>query len=184
MLKQLPRSPASEDLIQGQDVIIAARWVLILAGLMLSLWNPGDLVDLQVAIALILGLSVSNFALQAQIMKRGPVVEAVVQLASVADIAVISLLIMTSDLTTPYVFYLPALLAISVTFHTEVTAAFALGTTAAYSLIATAMFGAEVATVAVEALMLLGVAVCGNMYWRLERERREGSRSVEMEVLA
>ena len=31
MLKQLSRSPASEDLIQGQGVIIAARWVLILA---------------------------------------------------------------------------------------------------------------------------------------------------------
>ena len=86
-----------------------------------------------------------------------------------------------------FVFYLPAVLAISVAFNTNATAAFTTGILAAY-LFATAPSlidgsiafaetseGAAVATgLAMRIIVIVGIAVCGNAYWRMERDRRRG----------
>ena len=174
-----PTVRSDDDLAHGATVIIAARWVLVAAGLVLALWNPGELVQLQVAIVLILAIAVSNFAFQMQLLTRGPLVARVVYAASVGDLVVISMLIVVGGgyPAAPYVFYLPALLAIGVTFRTPVAALYTGAAIIGYGLIAAA--SAEVAAdanqavaVLTELLMLAAVAVCGNVYWRLERQRR------------
>ncbi len=171
----VPRVESDDDLAHGQSVIIAARWILVVAGLVLAIWNPGGLVELQVAIVVILGLALGNFALHTQVLGKGPSMARVVYAASVADLAAISLLIISGGgfPAAPYVFYLPALLAISVTFRTEVMALYTAAALGAYGLIAVVTAsGGDLLTVLIELLVLAAVPVCGNVYWRLERDRR------------
>src|SRR5687768_17094339 len=82
----------SEDVGSGQIVIISARWVLVLAGLLLTLCQPGTLAELRVHIVALLLLAVGNFYLHAQVLMRRQLPDLAVYAASVADIAVISLL--------------------------------------------------------------------------------------------
>ncbi len=165
----------TEDLAHGQMVIIAARWVLVVAGLTLAMWNPAAMGELRVSVVLILGLAVANFFLHTQVLMRGPVLSRVAYAASAADIAVISLVIIVGGQfgAGPYVFYFPAILALSVAFRTNVTVAFAAAAIALYALISLATIsGGEGATLITRMLMLAGTAVCGNVYWRIERDRR------------
>ena len=171
-----------DNLAHGQMVIIAARWILVTVGLVLALWNPEQMGELQVSILLILGLAAANFFLHSRVLTGQPVSPQVVYLASAADIAVISLVLMVGGGfdTIPYVFYFPALLALSVAFPTRMTALFAGSTIAIYGLVSVATAGAgEASTVFTQTLMLAAVAVCGNVYWRVERDRRHRTVSRE-----
>ena len=180
MLNRLmDRSESTDDLAQGQAVIVAARWILVVAGLMLALWNPASMGDLRVSIVLILGLAAANFFLHTQVLMRRPVSPMVAYVASAADITVISLVLIVGAgfNTIPYVFYFPALLALSVAFPTRVTAVFAGATIAGYALISvfTAGSAGDAAAALTQMLMLAAVAVCGNVYWRIENDRRRVS---------
>jgi hypothetical protein len=175
-----PAAPP-DDLASGQVVIIAARWILALTGLLLALWSPESVGELRVQILVILFLAVANFYLQAQVLRRRPVLEPVAYAASAADLAIITLLVIAnggfrSDL---YVFYFPALLAISVTFATTMTLAFAGGAMALYALVGLVSLGVDgeagLQALLTRLLMLAAVAVCGNAYWRIEGERRRAA---------
>ena len=173
--KQTKHIDTTDDLAHGQVVIIAARWTLVVAGLVLALWNPAAMGELRISIVLILGLAVANFFLHSQVLMRGPVLANVAYAASAADIAVISLVIIVAGGfgSTVYVFYFPALLALSVAFPSRVTLAFTGAAMATYSLISVATtVGGDAATVLSQLLMMAGVAFCGNVYWRIERNRR------------
>ena len=177
----------SDDLKHGQMVIIAARWVLVTTGLMLALWSPSDIVDLRIQIVVILGLAGANFYLHTQVLMGRPTLAPVAYAASAADLIGISMIIFAQDGSSSglYVFYFPAILAFSVAFRTELTLAFAGAAIGAYGLIATTSFqgnGPEV--IAVRLLMLAAVAVCGNMYWRIERRRRLEAHQVRDELRA
>ncbi len=179
----LERRENTEDMAHGLPVIIFARWILVVAGLGLALWNAENLVELQVSVVLILGLAVGNFFLHAQLLKREPIRAEIVYGASAADLAIIStILIVTGQFpSTPYVFYLPALLAISVTFGTRVTFVYTVAVLATYGLIAATTGGSEdgaAAAVLTHLLILAAVPVCGNIYWRMERDRRVTSTDV------
>ena len=142
---------------------------------MLALWNAGDLVELQVSIVLILGLAVGNFFLHTRVLTGRAVSPWVVYAASAADLTVISLVLVVSGGfgTSPYVFYFPAILALSVAFPTRLTVAFTGVAIAAYGLVSMATAtGSEGAIVVAQMLMLVAVAFCGNAYWRIERDRR------------
>ena len=116
---------------------------------------------------------------------RRPVRAPVVLAASAADIAVISLIVIAQGgfESNLYVFYFPAILALSVAFRTEVTLAFTGAVVAVYGLIALVTFGGDPGQVLVtRLLMLAGVAVCGNAYWRIERDRRRDGVEVRQAV--
>ena len=164
------------DLRSGQDVVIAARWILVAAGLMLALWSPASLGDLRVQIVVILGLAVANFYLHTQLLMREPVLAPVAYAASAADIVAISLIVIAGDghLSPLFVFYLPAVLAISVAFRTEATLIFTGAAILAYALISAPAFaGADGVAVLTRMVVIAGVAICGNTYWRIERDRRQ-----------
>ena len=180
MLNRLmDQSEPTDDLAHGQVVIVAARWILVVSGLVLALWNPASMGDLRVSIVLILGLAMANFFLHIQVLMRRPVSATVAYAASAADITVISLVLIVEGgfNTIPYVFYFPALLALSVASPTRVTAGFAGAAIASYALISvfTAGSAGDAAAVLTQMLMLAAVAVCGNVYWRIENDRRRGS---------
>ena len=169
------QNETTDDLTHGQVVIIAARWILVVAGLMLALWNADSMAELQTSIVLILGLAAANFFLHSHVLMGRPLSSAVVYAASAADIAVISLVLIVSGGfdTSPYVFYFPAILALSVAFETRVTIAFTGAAIAIYGIVsAFTASGAEGALVITHMLMLAAVATCGNVYWRIERGRR------------
>jgi hypothetical protein len=171
-------------------VIIAARWILALAGLLLALWNPGSVGELRVQILVILILAVSNFYLHAQVLRRQPILDMVAYGASAADLAVVTLLVVAnggfeSDL---YIFYFPAILALSVAFPTVMTLAFAGGAIALYVPVALLSPGTAsesgLQALLVRVLMLAAVAVCGNTYWRIEGERRRAAAEAQAALAA
>ena len=180
------RFDSLEDLSHGQVVIIAARWILVGAGLMLALWNPDALGELKIQIMLILSLAVGNFFLHSRVLMGRPVSAIVAYAATAADIVVISLIVIAgggfdSGL---YVFYFPALLALSVAFRTEVTYTFAGAAIVLYGLIASAsMAGGDGAILITRMLMLAAIALCGNIYWRTERDRREAATETRDQLL-
>lgn len=165
------------DLIYGQSVIVTARWILVLAGLFLALWNPGPLGELRVQILFILLLAVANFYLQAQLLMKKPASSTVVYFASAADLAVISIMVILGggfDSNT-YVFYFPAILAFSVAFSPAMTLLFAGGAAGFYTFVSlgSALFGEiDFQVLVARLIMLAAVAVCGQIYWRIERSRR------------
>lgn len=170
---------STPDLVVGQEVIVAARWVLVVAAMLFALWLPADVPQLRVQAFLILLLAMGNFFLHAQVLRRRPAADWVVYAASAADLVAITALLMLqggfrSDL---YVFYFPAVLAYSVAFASEKTAAYTMLAVAAYALIGTitAQTDGAALTVALRCLMIVAVAVCGNAYRRMEERRAQGS---------
>src|SRR5262245_58241982 len=80
---------------RGQLVIVVARWILVLAGLMLAAWNPAKVGDLRLQLLVLLALAVANFFLHAQLLMRRPVQDVVVYAASAADVTVITTLVLS-----------------------------------------------------------------------------------------
>src|SRR5262245_43492587 len=73
-----PRPPARvrdpEVSASGQLVIVTARWVLVLAGLLLALWSPGPIGQIRLHVLTLLILAVGNFYLHAQLLMRRPTI--------------------------------------------------------------------------------------------------------------
>lgn len=179
---------ASKDLAHGQIVIVTARWLLVLAGLLLTLWNPGEIGELRVQILVILLLAIANFYLQAQLLMRRPVVDQVVYAASAADLTVITVLIMTGGgyESGLYIFYFPAILAFSVAFPTAMTWLYVATTMFFYALLSlmTQGVGIDQLQIILSRLIMIGaVAFCGNLYWRIESDRRQEALQAQQELM-
>lgn len=162
----------SNELLRGQMIIVLARWLLVGCGLIVALWDPKRLLELQIEVGVLLLVAIANFYLHAQLVQRRPAAPAIARAASVADLLVISLLIAVQGgaPSNLYVFYFPALLAIAVAFPT--TEAAILGG------LAILLYGPlGLATrvppevLGIRMLMLGGVVAIGNVYWRLHRDR-------------
>ena len=171
-----PRS-VSDDLTHGQIVILIARWILVLAGLLLTLLAPKSLNVLRFQVMVLLILAVANFYLCAQVLMRRAILREVVYGASLADLGVITLIILSQGgfESNTYVFYFPALLAISVAFPTLMLFIFTGGVLAVYAFIGVISlnnFDGDLQILVIRLLMLAAVVVCGNQYWRMERDRR------------
>lgn len=167
----------TEDLAHGQEIIVAARWILILSGLLFILWNPGPVSEVRIQIAVILILAAINFYLQAQILAHRPTLDTAVYAASVADIAVISLIIMTADgfASGTYIFYFPAILGIAVVFPMATAAAYVVAVISIYaslSLASVSFAAADLQVLITRLLMFAAVAVCGALYREIEANRR------------
>lgn len=182
----------NDDMKSGLPMIIYARWVLVITGFGLTIWNPPEnLFEIQISVLILIGLAVGNFFLQVEVNRERPIRTWIVYAASVVDIVAISgvLLLANSFPSSTFVFYMPALLALSVTFSTFTTAKYTLAALATYLLISIGPITdpvelAELAasdpnagTVAttnliIHALVLVAVPFCGNVYWRLEKTRR------------
>jgi len=166
----------SEDIAHGQVVIVTFRWIMAVAGFLFALWNPGPVGELRVQILVIFALAVANFYLHAQLLMGRPSLDLVVFGASAVDLSLISVLVATGGGfdSSLFMYYYPAVLVFSVAFPTAVTFAFTAGALALYTLIGQPAMTAEdnVHVAATRLLSLAAIAVCGHLYWRIERDRR------------
>ena len=170
----------AEDIAEGQIVIITARWILILAGWVLALWEPEQTSawELRAAIVMLMTYSTLNFFLTIQWVNRGKILAETALMTSMADLGLITALAAVLGADNVYVFYLPALLALSVTFPRSVTAAYTAAVIIAYGLIAADKMGgidttADAQTIFIRLFVLAAVAFCGSLYRGLEAERRD-----------
>lgn len=168
---------------QGQFVVVVARWILVIAGFSLALWNPAPMGELRLQIATLLTLAVANFYLHAQLLRHKSVVDSVAYIAGGADLAVITAIIIAQGgyESSLYVFYCVALLAMSVAFPLLPTVLFAGITAGFYALIALATLPAgahdtHLLAVLCRVLMLGAVAACGQVYRHLERTQLADAR--------
>jgi hypothetical protein len=165
----------SEDLASGQTVLVWARWILIGTGLLLSFWTPKDLITLQVQLAAIIALAFGNFYLHVQLLRGQPALDNVVYGASVADICVVTALVLVQGgYPSPvFIFYFAAIVGISVAFPTVVTAGYTAVVVGLYGVIALATATTdEYPAVFIRLLTIAAVAVCGNLFARHEAQRR------------
>jgi hypothetical protein len=176
----------SEDLVFGQTVLVWARWILIGTGLVLSFWTPRDLLTLQVQLAAIVALAFGNFYLHVQLLRGHAAVDKVVYAASLADICVVTALVLVQGgYSSPvFVFYFAAVVGISVAFPTVLTAGYTLLVIGIYGVVclATASSGDDPA-VFTRLLMIGAIAVCGNLFARNESHRRAEAIRIHQELL-
>ena len=165
----------AQDLMDGQGILVTARWILVGAGLLLALWNPDALGELKVEIGLILALAVANFFLHVQMLREQPPQKWVAYLASGADIVAITAIVFVSGGADSglYTFYFPALIAIAVAFPVGASLALSAGAIGLYGLVlTTGMGGSDDPLMVVRLVMMVAVVVCGTVYRNIERERR------------
>jgi hypothetical protein len=197
----LPRTPAkkaersldsfagevrSEDLAHGQTVLVWARWILIGTGLLLSFWGPKDLLTLQVQLAAIIALAFGNFYLHVQLLRGHPAIDNVVYGASLADLSVVTALVLVQHgYPSPvFIFYFAAIVGISVAFPTFLTAGYTAITVGVYGIIALATAPVEAyPAIFTRLLMIAAVAVVGNLFARSESNRRAEAIRVQAEML-
>ena len=176
----------TEDLAYGQSVLVWARWILIGTGLLLSFWSPTDLLTLQVQLAAIIALAFGNFYLHVQLLRGHPALDNVVYGASLADICVVTaLVIVQTGFPSPvFIFYFAAVVGISVAFPTRMTAAYTALIVGVYGVICLATAPpADYPAVFTRLLTIAAVAVCGNVFARHEAQRRADAIRVHHELL-
>ncbi len=189
--KENTRSPHKvDDLAYGQVVIVTARWILVLSGLLFVLWDPDPIGTLRFQILLILILAVANFYLHAQALMRRPVLPDVIRAASLCDLVVITLILIGegSFASNMYVFYFPAIAAFSVVFTTTQTILFTGSTCVLYTILCL-FTGASRAgldnfqVLFTRLVILVAVAVVGNVYARIERGRRRAAEQAREDLI-
>ena len=177
----------SEDLAYGQTVLVWARWILIGTGLLLSFWTPKDLLTLQVQLAAIIALAFGNFYLHVQLLRGHPALDNVVYGASLADIAVVTALVLVQGgyQSPVFIFYFAAIVGISVAFPTWLTAGYTAIVVGTYGIIclATASTAQDFPALFTRLLMIAAVAVCGNLFARSESKRRADAIRIHDEML-
>jgi len=181
------------ELPHGQIVIVAARWVLVLSGFLLVIWNPAQIGTLRVEILMIFLLAVANFYLHAQTLMRRPVLPEVIYATSAADLVIVTVFIVvsggfSSDL---YIFYFPAIVALAVVFPTALTLWYTAITAAFYAgislLTIQSTFPAlsnDLQVLLSRVVILVAVAVCSNVFLRIERDRRRAAVHARAELAA
>lgn len=176
----------SEDLAYGQTVLVWARWILIGTGLLLSFWSPKDLTTLQVQLAAIIALAFGNFYLHVQLLRGHPALDNVVYAASLADISVVTALVLVQNgYPSPvFIFYFAAIVGISVAFPTWMTMGYTGIVLGVYGIICLATAPtAELPAVFTRLLMIAAVALCGNVFARSEAKRRADAIRIHTETL-
>lgn len=181
-----PSPEVLDNLRHGQIVIITARWLLILAGWVLTLWQPelppaSEMWRLAIQVTVLFAISVGNFYLTVNYLRGERSLPRVVFATSAGDFAVITILILALGGfdTSLYVFYFPALLAISVAFPTGTVLLYTAATIVVYAVIALAsasgtdgtITAAEGQGIVMRLVLMAAVAYCGDRYRRLEKAR-------------
>ena len=167
----------ADDLVHGQVVIIAARWIFVLAGLLLAMWNPASLTELRIEIFVLLCLAVVNFYLHLHLLVKRLSAPVVVYAASAVDLAIVTLLVAIQGgyPSNLFIFYYPAMLGFAVAFPRPLTVLYTGAAVLAYGTIGLATAGSPAAMqdLVVRLLMLIAVAACGMVYLRIETDRRD-----------
>jgi hypothetical protein len=170
---------SDQDLAYGQPVIVAVRWLMIVSGLVLAIWNVTDMQELRLSIIVIFLLAITNFYLQAQLLIKKPVIKPVVYASSAADLILITFLVAMQGgySSSIYVYYMPAIAAFSVAFPRWLTGLYVLFLIMSYWIIASLSPGSEQMIILIRLIMIAAVAYCGSLFLAIERSRRQEASS-------
>src|SRR5712692_9872671 len=125
-----PQQESAEDVFFGQIVIIWARWFLILAGIILTLWGTTSASDLVVSILPIAALMAMNFYLHGRYLMERPANRLLLLITCGLDVLIITLIVIAwqpKGLNNPFfIFYYPVVLAVAFVFPRRISAAYTL----------------------------------------------------------
>jgi hypothetical protein len=175
--KKVPKQAAASR-SQGQMLLVIARWVLVVAGFSLVLWDPGGIADMRFKILVLFLLAGANFFLGTQVLRKKMTNDLVIFGASLADILVITLIILSEGgfRSPTYIFFFPAVLAISVALPLVETTFFTAGIVSIYgviSIFSMSFSTGDFQTLVIRLLMIAGVAIIGTIYNQMETKRIE-----------
>ena len=175
-----PDADTQEDLFYGQVVVIVARWFLIFAGVVLSLWSASSVDAVMLPIGLMIVLMGMNFYLHGRYLMKQPVQAPLVYLSSAIDLAVITGIVVFwtqgrgTGLASPFfVFYYPALLAFALVFRPRISLGYAAVVVAVYLLVV--LVGSGVGDLRAQKTLLerivtmAATAGLGAYFWRIQR---------------
>jgi hypothetical protein len=177
---------AFEDIFFGQVVIIWARWFMIAAGAVLTIWTTRQTAHLAIAVIPITALMAINFYLHGRYLTERPCNDVLVAAASVFDLAVITALVVfwhdsgviSGGLASPFfVFYYPMLLAVAFVLPRRPAVAYTTVTVVLYAVICLPDVASAVDAKAL-LLRLVTMAAMGGLgtfYWRIQRDRRRAA---------
>jgi hypothetical protein len=182
-----PRSPAQEaarDIFFGQVVLIIARWFLIAAGTIHTLWTAPTAARLITAILPLLVLIGMNFYLHGRYLMERPANRTLILAMAGLDLGIITALVLIGPeargLASPFfVFYVPVLLAVAFVFPRRLTGGYTVAAGLAYlaaCLAGHAAFvldGPQLEVLVQRLTVFATVAFLGTLYWRIQRDRRE-----------
>ena len=175
---------AAEDLYFGQVVMIWSRWFVIAGAAILMLWAAPDERTLAAGTVLIVTLMLMNFFLHARQIAGDPSNGALVTLASLIDLVLITVMVVSwpgarSADSRYIVFYYPVVLAFALVFPPRLAiphtvTALLLYATVSVRLEGFALFGVEHFEPFLMRVITLGaMGALGAYYWRIQRRRRE-----------
>jgi hypothetical protein len=181
-----PDADTREDLFYGQVVVIVARWFLIFAGVVLSLWSASSVDAVILPIGLMMVLMAMNFYLHGRYLVKQPVQAPLVYLSSAVDLAVITGIVVFwtqgrgTGLASPFfVFYYPALLAFALVFRPRISLGYAAVVVAVYLLVVLVGSGLgdlrAQKTLLERVVTMAATAGLGAYFWRIQRRLAVGS---------
>jgi hypothetical protein len=177
-----PQQESAEDVFFGQVVIIWARWFLILAGTILTLWGTTSTGDLVVSILPIAALMAMNFYLHGRYLMERPANKRLLLITCGIDVLIITLIVILwqpRGLNNPFfIFYYPVVLAVAFVFPRQISATYTLLVGIAYSaacFMTNPTFLSQVSdqkTLFQRLVIMAALTGIGTFYWRIERDRR------------
>jgi hypothetical protein len=187
---QVAARESAEDLFFGQVVIIWARWFIIAAAALLSLWGASSEGELAGSIVLVVALMGVNFFLHARHLASRPANQLLVTAASVLDLALVTFIVLAwhgqSGIDSRYfVFYYPLVFSFALVFPPRMAGSYAGLTLATYVAACVAadpsiLFDTADAKLLVMRLITLGaMGGLGAYYWRIQRDRRRTASTLQ-----
>ena len=178
---------AAEDIFFGQLVMNWARWFVIGAAAILILGTAERTQDLVLGIWPVVGLMALNFYLHGRRLAERPANPKLTTLASVLDVAVITVVILTGlgtglgdGVQSPFfVAFYPVVLAFAFVMQPRITVVYSLAVLTAYAGACLLADGTTLLTSSIEMetlvarlIALAAVAGLGTYFWRIQRQRR------------
>lgn len=162
----------SEEAARSQLLSVSARWIVVAAGLIFTLWHPGPIADLRLQLLILFLLAAFNFYLHTQFLMRRQVPYALAFGASAADVLLVTILVISQGGFPSgfFLLYLPAVLVFSAVFSTKATLQLTIGAMLVYALV---VFGSvevgenTLPIIIMRLVTLAAVAACGHLMWRI-----------------
>jgi hypothetical protein len=172
----------AEDIFFGQIAIIWARWFLVAAGILVSIWSNITPVQFTISILVVVALMTMNFFMHGRYMVGKPANEFLLIVANALDVAVITLLVLFGSKSTGidsyfFVLYYPLLFAFALVFSPMRSILFTLMTLLAYVLACVFSSGSQIVfslagfeLLAMRVITIGAMGGLGAFYYRRQRD--------------
>ena len=177
---------SAEDIFFGQLVIIWARWFLIAAGIVLTLWTADTMTQVILGVVPVVALIAMNFYLHGRYLAERPANPALVAATSLVDLAVVTVVVLfwpgQGGLQSQFfILYYPIVLAFAFVMSPRISLGYTAVAVSAYVGACVASgpsFLGDVELVETLVIRLIALSATGSLgayYWRIQRNRRRSA---------